>query len=121
MLKQIMKFNYASFGKIEIDGKHYNRDVVVDRGNIVKREKGKSRSFKAEYGHTPLTPHENIPWECTQLIIGTGFYGSLPVADALQEETSKRGIELKIMTTAEACKYLESKDKQVNAVLHLTC
>ncbi len=71
-----MKFKYSTFGRIEIDGIHYNKDVVIDGGNIIKRDKGKSRSLKSQYGHTPLTPHENIPWDCTQLIIGTGFYGS---------------------------------------------
>ncbi len=121
MLRQIMKLNYTSFGSINIDGKHYDMDVVIDGGKIVKREKGKSRLLKSEYGHTPLTPHENIPWECTQLIIGTGFYGSLPIADAMKDEARNRGIDLKIMTTAKACKYLESKGEQANAVLHLTC
>ncbi len=116
-----MKLNYSSFGCIEIDGKQYDFDVVIDRGKIAKRKKGKSRAMKSRFGHTPLTPHENIPWECTELIIGTGIYGSLPVVDALKEEARKRGVDLKIMTTAEACKYLESKGTNANAVLHLTC
>ena len=116
-----MKYHYAAFGRIEIDGKLYNRDVVVDRGYIMKREKGKSKEHKSHFGHTPLTPSENIPWNCTELVIGTGFYSSLPVTDDMKAEAKKRGIELKIMKTAKACDYLETVGTGTNAVLHITC
>ena len=116
-----MKYHYATFGRIEIDGRLYNKDVVVDRGNIMKREKNKSKVYKAHFGHTPLTPSENIPWNCAELVIGTGFYSRLPVTDDMKAEAKKRGIKLKIMKTAEACDYLASVGTGTNAVLHITC
>ena len=116
-----MNYHYITFGRIIIDGKTYHKDVVVDRGNILKREKGKSRSLRVDFGHTPLTPSENIPWNCTELVIGTGFYSKLPVTDDLITEVKKRGIALKIMKTADACAYLATTSTGTNAVLHITC
>jgi len=116
-----MNYHYTTFGRINIDGKTYHKDVVVDRGNILKREKGKSKSHRADFGHTPLTPSENIPWNCTELVIGTGYYSRLPVTDDMKTEAKKRGVELKIMKTAKACDYLASANKGTNAVLHITC
>jgi hypothetical protein len=38
-----------------------------------KRKKKPSRLFREEFGHTPLTLHEDIPWKCKRLVIGTGM------------------------------------------------
>jgi len=69
-----------SFGSIHIDGSTYEHDVVIDRGEISKRKKKASKQFREEFGHTPLSVEENIPWKCRQLVIGNGAYGRLPVA-----------------------------------------
>ena len=74
-----MHIDKFSFGLIRIDGVTYERDVVVDRGNIRLRKKKPSKRFRAEYGHTPLSIEENIPWKCRRLVIGTGAEGALPV------------------------------------------
>ncbi len=116
-----MNYHYTTFGRININGRTYHKDVVVDRGNILKREKGKSKSQRADFGHTPLTPSENIPWNCTELVVGTGFYSNLPITDDLKAEVKRRGITLKIMKTADACAYLATKGIGTNAVLHITC
>ena len=56
-----MKFTYNSFGQIQIDGQVYHRDVVLDKKTIEPRKKKKSRHLRAQFGHTPLGPEENIP------------------------------------------------------------
>jgi hypothetical protein len=44
-----------SFGSLQIDGNIYTRDVVIDRGDILKRKKKPSKKFREQFGHTPLS------------------------------------------------------------------
>src|SRR5689334_4557202 len=74
------RFEKFSFGSIRIDGITYEHDVVIDRGNIRKRNKKPSKKFRDTYGHTPLSVDEEIPWKCERLVVGTGT-GALPVMD----------------------------------------
>ena len=69
-----MKFGHFSFGCIEIGDATYQHDAILDRGQILKRKKKPSKPFQNEFGHTPLSVEEDIPWKCKQLIIGTGAY-----------------------------------------------
>ena len=110
-----------SFGLIRIDGVTYEQDVVVDRGNIRLRKKKPSKRFRAEYGHTPLSIEEKIPWRCRRLVIGTGAEGALPVMPGVLEEAKRRGIELLALPTAKAIEALRWGDTDTNAVLHITC
>ena len=63
-----MDFGKFHFGGIEIDGVTYERDVVIDRGRIRKRKKQPSKKFREEFGHTPLSVEEEIPWKCQRLV-----------------------------------------------------
>ncbi len=116
-----MKFTYSSFGQVQIDGEAYQRDMVLNNQTIEPRKKKNSRHLKAQFGHTPLGPEENIPWDCIELVIGTGYYGSLPVTEEVLQEAKNRGVALKIMKTAQACQYLSEASSDNNAVLHITC
>jgi len=117
-----MRIEDFSFGSIRIDGKTYEHDVVVDRGEIKKRKKKPSKKFRDEFGHTPISIEEKIPWKCCQLIIGNGVYGALPLIDALKRKAEERGVELIILPTPQALVRLnkESTD-ETNAILHVTC
>ena len=75
------RFQGFSFGTIEIDGRSFDHDVVIERGEIRKRMKSPSKVFRDRYGHTPLSAEETIPWDCQRLVIGTGAAGSLPVME----------------------------------------
>ena len=76
-----MHFEKFSFGSIQIGRHTYENDVVIDRGEIRKRKKGPSKKFRKDFGHTPLSIEEKLPWKCRQLVIGTGAYGNLPVME----------------------------------------
>ena len=54
-------------------------------------------------------------------MIGTGYYGRLPVTEEVVQKAEEKGVDLKIMKTAEACEYLSGDMKETNAVLHVTC
>jgi hypothetical protein len=116
-----MRFEEFSFGSIRIDGTTYEHDVVVDRGEILKRKKKASKRFREEYGHTPLSVEEKIPWKCRRLIVGTGAYGSLPVMKEVKLEAGRRKIELLILPTKDALEVLNKQPEDTNAILHVTC
>ncbi|MGA7929418.1 MAG: MTH938/NDUFAF3 family protein [Candidatus Sulfotelmatobacter sp.] len=116
-----MQFDDFSFGSIQIDGSRYEHDVVIDRGEISKRKKKPSKKFREEFGHTPLSVEENIPWECRQLVIGSGAYGRLPVMPEVRREAERLKIKLLVLPTDAAIKLLEQDLKDTNAILHVTC
>jgi hypothetical protein len=116
-----MRFRNFSFGSIRINGVTYEHDVLIDHGEIRKREKKPSKKFREEYGHTPLSVEESIPWKCQRLVVGTGAYGGLPVMKEVKLEAERRKIELLILPTAKAIKELEKNPDGTNAILHVTC
>src|SRR6516164_7349877 len=115
-----MRFDGFSFGSVRIDGVTHEHDVVIDRGQVRKRKKKPSKKFRAEFGHTPLSLAEKIPWKCRRLVVGTGT-GALPVMEELKREAKRRNIELLILPTIQAIKVLERDAVETNAVLHVTC
>jgi len=116
-----MKWGPCNFGSLEIDGEEYTKDVILDRGTLRKRQKKLSRTFREQFGHTPLSVQEDIPWECKRLVIGTGMEGRLPVMEEVVAEAKRRGIELVLRRTPETVRLLGEDPADTNAVLHLTC
>jgi len=115
-----MRFQKFSFGSIRIDGVTYGHDVVIDRGNVCKRKKKPSKRFRDEFGHTPVSIEEKIPWRCRRLVIGTGT-GRLPIMDEVKSEAKRRKIELLVLPTAAAIEELKKHPDETNAILHVTC
>ena len=115
-----MRFEKFSFGSIRIDGTTYEHDVVIDRGQVRKRKKKPSKKFRKDFGHTPISPKEAIPWKCRRLLIGTGT-GALPVMDEVKKEAKRRKIKLMILPTKEAIQELKQEPAGTNAILHVTC
>jgi hypothetical protein len=116
-----MRFDKFSFGSIQINGSTYEHDVVIDRGEIHKRKKKPSRKFRDDFGHTPLSAEEKIPWKCRQLVIGTGAYGKLPVMQEVRREAERLKIKLLALPTIEAIEFLKHEAEDTNAILHITC
>jgi len=117
-----MQARLLKFGEIEVDGKRYTHDVVIDGGKVRKRKKGPSKEFRDKFGHTPLSAKEEIPWGGTRLLVGTGAHGALPVMDEVIAQAKRRGIEVITAPTAEVCQLLEQvKKSQAHAILHCTC
>ncbi len=85
-----MKVKELSFGAINIDGKEYFKDIVIHKCKIEKRKKKESKKFRNRFGHTPLSILENIPWDCTKLIIGTGHSSATPVMKEVKKKPKRR-------------------------------
>src|SRR5437870_8384969 len=78
-----MKARLVKFGEIEVEGKRYTHDVVIDGGKVRKRKKGPSKQFRetARYrGH------------CGAHI------GSLSAAGGSEEGPSVRHLALHVLT-----------------------
>lgn len=117
-----MKARLVAFGEVEIEGERYARDVVIEGGRVSRRRKGPSKALREQFGHTPLSVAEAIPWGGHRLIVGTGANGRLPIAPDALAEAERRGIEVHALPTADACRLLaDLKTEDVYAVLHVTC
>ncbi len=116
-----MEFDAFSFGSIRIDGTTYEHDVVIDRGEVRKRKKKPSKKLRDDFGHTPLSLEEKIPWKCRRLVVGTGAHGALPVMKDVSREAKRRKIELITLPTTDAIVELKKKSSKTNAILHVTC
>ena len=117
-----MHARLVTFGELDVDGHRFAKDVVIEAGQVRKRKKKPSKPYRSEFGHTPLSADEELPWRGSQLIIGTGAYGSLPITPGVNEEADRRGVTLIAVPTREACQLISDLDaSQVHAVLHVTC
>lgn len=117
-----MDVDYPGFGTIMIDGERFDHDVVVEAGRVRPRKKRPSKAYRIRYGHTPLSPDEEIPWSAPQLVVGTGASGRLPIVPEVWENAKVRGVDLIALPTSEACELLRSIDAdEAYAILHVTC
>ncbi len=117
-----MRARLLAFGTIEIDGERFDSDVVIERGHVRRRRKKPSKPYRDQFGHTPLSAKESIPWAGSRLIVGTGAEGRLPIMDEVLEAARSRNVEIIALPTAEACRLIADLDPDdVNAVLHVTC
>ena len=117
-----MQVRLLRFGSIEVEGREYENDIVIEGGRVRERKKKPSKRYRDEFGHTPLSADEELPWGGGQLIIGTGAYGSLPIMPQVLEEARRRGVDLAAIPTEEACRLIAGLDRrEVHAVLHVTC
>jgi len=116
-----MHFDNFSFGSLRIDDSTYEHDVAIDRGEIRDRKKRPSQKFRDDFGHTPLSIAEDIPWKCRQLVIGTGAFGRLPVMEEVKREAERQKVKLLILPTIKAIEVLRQELKETSAILHVTC
>ena len=116
----LVKAQLVAFGDLRIKGERYERDVVIDAGRIRRRRKGPSKARRGEFGHTPLTSAEDIPWGGRRLIVGAD--AALPITPDVYAEADRRGIFITALPTRDACRLLAKLEAtEVYAVLHVTC
>ena len=106
------------FGRIVIDGKTYNSDLILFEDRIRSNWWRKS-------GHR-LIPEDIkgiLEDKPEILIVGTGAFGHMVVSEETKEVLRENNIGLIAQKTKEACKTYSklSKEKKVVAAFHLTC
>lgn len=117
-----MQAKLVAFGAVQIEGKRYAFDVIIEGGRIRRRRKRPSKALREQFGHTPLSIAEDIPWGGQRLVVGTGADGALPIAPEVYAEAERRRIEIDALPTRAACRLLaDLKPKDAFAILHVTC
>lgn len=112
-----MRIDSYDFGEITIDGKKYGKDVIITPSEVKSWWRIKGHEVCAE----DLKLLETEDFEL--LVIGTGYYGAVKVLSEVEGWVKRRGADLIVLPTKEACDLYnkESKKKKVVAALHLTC
>jgi hypothetical protein len=111
-----MDVRLLGFGSIQVEGRAYEHDIVIDRGAVRKRSKKPSKPYRDKFGHTPLSADEELPWGGPRLIIGTGAHGSLPIMPEVAAEAARRNIDLVAVPTEQACRLIAGlKQREVRS------
>jgi len=106
------------FGRIIIDGKRYNRDLIVFSDRV------KDGWWRKEGHRLHIADlKEVLEAKPEVLVVGTGYYGAMTVPPETRKPIESEGIELIVQKTAEACKTFNRlmESRKVVAALHLTC
>ncbi len=110
-----------SFGKIKINNKNYNKDLIILKEKIIDnwwREKGHLLQLKDTDNILNIEPEI--------IIIGTGFFGFMKVSREVIEELNKKGINYYIEKTGKAVKIYNDliekfPNKKIVAAFHISC
>ncbi len=115
----------TEFGKIVVDGKSYNKDILIDSNGKVFWRGGTAKQF---YGtdHTICTEEVQylLDTEPTPrvLIIGTGQYGGASRLEAgIKRECDKKNISLVTKKTPDAVAEFNKTAATKAALFHITC
>jgi hypothetical protein len=113
----------TEFGRITIDGKVYEYDVVIHCSGKV--EKRKKKLSKKEYGTSHIVSKQEVKFVyekgCGRLIVGTGQYGNLRLSDEAVHYLDKRGCEVLTLPTPEAIQAFNRKKGANVGLFHVTC
>ena len=113
-----MKINSYSFGSIEIDGKHYTKDVIIFPDRVM------SPWWRKEGHFLQIEDLKDyITDEYSKIIIGTGYYGTMRVSEDTLAFLKEKGMETIIKKSTDAVRYYNdlSETRGVIAAIHLTC
>ena len=106
------------FGRIVINGKSYNNDLIVFPAKIREgwwRKEGHRLQVEDLKDISEAKPEV--------LVVGTGYSGMMRIPPETKKYIESEGIELIAQKTAEACKTFNRlvKSRKVVAALHITC
>jgi len=107
-----------SFGKIIIEGKTFNSDIIIYQDSIDKKWWRKESHLLQKEDLSDVIKHKP-----EILLVGTGQPGLMEIPEETKRFVKSKGIKLIVNNTETACKTynkLRSKNKVI-AVLHLTC
>lgn len=106
------------FGHIVIDGKSYDKDVII----LPDRVRG---GWWRKEGHALHPEDLDAVFEAApeQLVVGQGAYSRMAVNPETKAALQEAGIEVIAADTEEACRRYNDlrEQKNVAAALHLTC
>ena len=115
-----MKIERYEFGKIIVDGKTYNKDLILTADKVYPnwwRKEGHKLQLEDILEILELEQPE-------VLIVGTGYFGLMKVMDDVKSYLNNKGIKLIEGKTGDVWKVynkLAEEKAKVVAAFHLTC
>jgi len=113
-----MHIEHYSFGNITVNGNKYSKDVIIFPDRVL------SPWWRGE-GHLLQVDDlvEIVKSGIADLVIGTGYYGTMKVPSEVVEYLNKKGITASIEKTLEAVEIYNRviSKRAAIAALHLTC
>jgi len=116
-----MGIDKFKFGSITVDGKKYNRDLLIYADGHIEKRKGGfwifgSHNIKKEEIDQLCKDHPDL------VIVGTGTDGKAIPSFDTEILGKDKGIELSVSPSGEAIEKLnEMKERKVVALIHITC
>lgn len=114
-----MQITEYTFGKIAINGKTYQTDVIITPQSV------KDKWWRKEGHNLAIEDLEGIIDKNPQIIIiGTGYYGRLQVPEVTRSFLTDKGIHVEVVPTSDAVEsfnQLQQECARIVAALHLTC
>ena len=114
-----MQITEYTFGRIAINGKTYQTDVIITPHSVKDkwwRKQGHNLAIE-DLADVIATKPEIV-------IIGSGYYGRMHVPQATRDYLEEQGIRLEVAETAKAINRfirLQQECARIVAALHLTC
>jgi hypothetical protein len=107
------------FGRIEIDGRAYNSDVIITPEHVVD-------TWWRKQGHSVVVADlaEAVAAKPDILVVGTGYFGRMAVSEDARHYLEAQGIHVREARTPQAVRdfnRLQQQRARVVAALHLTC
>jgi len=114
-----MQITRYTFGKIEIDDKYYDSDIIITPGCVKDH-------WRRKEGHNLAIEDlaDIIATEPEVVIVGTGYFDRMKVPISTREYLQEKGIRVEIASTPDAVRqfnHLQRDCARVVAALHLTC
>jgi len=117
------KIDHAPFGSITIEGRRFDRDVIVRLDGQVKKRKKKLS--KAVYGTSHIVSLDEAKhvYEkgADRLIVGAGQNGLLKLSDEAADYFERKKCKVSLLPTPEAMSLWNELDGAVIALIHVTC
>jgi hypothetical protein len=113
----------TEFGKITVNGKTYNKDILVDvNGTILGRTDISMRYYGNHHTICREEVKDLIESQKPQfLIIGTGQFGACRLEESIPKVCERNNIKLIMKKTPEAVKEFNNLSGKKLALFHITC
>src|SRR6266487_3468264 len=117
------KIQSTEFGSITIDGRAYQRDVIIRlNGKVEKRKKALSKEVYSTSHIISLEEAKQVYEEgAERLIVGSGQSGMVKLSDEAVQYFKRKGCKVELMPTPVAIRAWNEAKGAVIGLFHITC
>ncbi len=109
-----------AFGRMTVDGREYDQDLIIHRGRVIG-------SWWRREGHCLFSADLDALWAAPPavLVVGTGYYGRMRVPEETRRTALAHGMEIQAAKTGDAVEIFNRLSGEAGAdvagAFHLTC